>query len=653
MIHNVRIGQKVQRLVALAEQLLGKSDKLTESCDHLLDLTPSSPDFMAGASCLNNDSSPLQLCLTSSPSEISFRVIGDPGSFYPCSEQRYQSSIKTLLYFIDRNKSHELKTVAEQTIQTLVPQHVEERRIYKQGFVWIATNPNQSGIAFYLEMAPLGHNRGWLAVEKWLQLVLPAANAASSVLKKLIKHCIVASAGLEGSTPDNTRAKIYFRLLAPMDIDDLGIEIFSSKEMKDFLALAKGLYEVDLQGLVLNIGFNLSTGALADAKIDLCGHCIRHKPHTWLSVIRQLTDRFSLAPLDTGPILNSGEYGLAFLGLGLTINYKPRLNVYIKHDAQTGIPESDEIWGALKDGMHYLTSIQNLDGSWNDYQLPVGESDQWVTAYVAHSLAQYGNRTGNSKALEAAKKAACWLSEQRTYYSGWGYNGTTGPDADSTAMAIALFDELGMPVEKNDRLFLRKHWREGNCIATYDGPGAWGDGHWDVTPWGYHGMLPQDRDLFYKQFITALETNQMNNGFWRSYWWRNPFYSTFVTLEILDKLNIPEPGNFYVYPNSVQIDNPFDLACYVGMACIRNPSDKRIGGHLRTLLNWQSVKGQWYGSPNLRVTENFCDAPWDHPEGIYYEDKKSTITTATIIRVLSKIIPSKTENNEDISFNWI
>jgi hypothetical protein len=305
--------------------------------------------------------------------------------------------------------------------------------------------------------------------------------------------------------------------------------------------------------------------------------------------------------------------------------------------------------------MGYLTSIQNANGSWSDYHLPVGESDQWVTAYAAHSLALYGKKTNNKPAIDAAMQAANWLAEQRSYHAGWGYNGMTGPDADSTAMAIALFDELGIRVADADRSFLREHWQKGNCIATYSGgPGAWGEGHWDVTPWSYHGMLQEDREKFYNEFVAALANHQMDNGYWRTYWWKNPYYSTFVTLEILDILGIPEPDNAITNPvGSIQIDNPFDLGCCVGIECIRNPSDKRIGSYIRSLLNWQLYNGQWSGAPNLRVTENTCYTPWDKPSGNYYEDKKSTITTATIIRVLSKVIPSKGAQQGEINYYWI
>jgi hypothetical protein len=640
MIRSARIGQKARRLISLAEQLAGEPGRMADCCYQLLGADGSVCGFFPGVSCLNNDGSPLQLCLTSGRQGIALRAIGDPGAFYSSTEERYRASIQTLFSAMERNHAQELTTLAKETIALLIPQAYEERNAYKQGFVWIAASPDQAGIAFYLEMACLGVENAWQAVERWLAHVLPSSDAARRIVETLSRHCVVASAGLEGSTVANSRAKIYFRLLRAIGLGALGLDIFSSTEMKDFLSIAMGSYEVDREGLVMSVGFSLLTGELADAKIDLCGHCLTHARDEWSSVVRQITRRFTLAPLDTEPVLQSGEYQVAFIGLGLTTDYEPRLNLYAKHNAPSGAPESDELRSAVADAVGYLQSIQSQDGSWTDFHLPVGGSDQWVTACAALALAQCGETPG-SGATAAAVKGATWLSENRTYKEGWGYNGATGPDSDSTALAIALLDELGMLVADRDRAFLRNHWRDGDGIATFDGPEAWGAGHWDVTPWGYHGMLPEDRESYRERFLLALWNNRLGNGFWRAYWWRNPYYSTFVTLEVLERLSIPEPEALHQSAPSIQIDNAFDLGCYIGIESLRDPSDRRIGGHLRTLLNWQEGDGRWRCAANLRVTDHHCYAPWERPEGAYYEDQQSVLTTATIARILSRILTGK------------
>ena len=639
MNRSVRIKQKVNDLIELAEELTVTNGQMSDWCYDLLDLADESANFIPDACCLNNDGTPLQLSLTSGQKGIALRVISDPGAFYEKTEDRYTSSLKTLFRTIEACKAESLIPLTKKTISLLLPQNVEERNIYKQGFVWIGANPNQPGLAFYLEMAPYSQQQGWQIVENWLEQLLPDATNSKMILKNLSNYCKVASAGLEGSTIENTRAKIYFRLTKSINLADLGVSMLSSEEMNAFLTLAMGAFEVELDGLVMSIGFNLSTGSLEDCKVDLCGHCLRHTPQEWQSIVHQITNRFSLPPLNTDVILQKGDFGFAFIGMGLTTDLKPRLNLYIKHETKTGAVDNVEINSALKDAISYLQSIQDSDGSWEDYQLPVGASDQWITAYTGLALAQHGKRLNNSEAIQSAIKAANWLTENRTYTSGWGYNGRTGPDSDSTALVIALLDELDIEIASEDRLFLSDHWQKNSGIATYEGPEAWGLAHWDVTPWGFHGMLPDYQKLYKKEFITAMDDNFMPDGFWKSYWWRNPFYATWVTLEVLQRLGIPEPKQPLINISPpVTIENPFDLSCYIGIEYLRNPTDTRIENHLRQLLRWQSKNGRWAGSENLRVTDNTCYSPWEKPSGNYYEDLKGTITTATAIQVLSKMV---------------
>jgi len=235
MIPSARIGQKARRLISLAEQLAGDPGRMADCCYQLIGADSSVKGFFPGASCLNNDGTPLQLCLTSGHKGIALRAIGDPGAFYTSTEERYNSSIQTLFSVIESNDAQELSPLAKETIALLIPQAYEERNAYKQGFVWIAASPDQPGIAFYLEMACLGLENAWLAVERWLARVLPSPNAARRMVETLTRHCVVASAGLEGGTLANTRAKIYFRLLKPIGLGALGVDIFSSTEVKDFL----------------------------------------------------------------------------------------------------------------------------------------------------------------------------------------------------------------------------------------------------------------------------------------------------------------------------------------------------------------------------------------------------------------------------------
>jgi len=639
MPRSARVTRKVERLVTLAEGLArGEAAHTRACCRDLLDRDRVCDDVLSGASCLNNDGVPLQLCLTSGRDGSGLRVIADPGADLESRQARYDASAATLLRALTRYGAADLVPAARDTLDALLPQQADALVRYGNGLIWIAASPDAPGVAFYVEMAPFAPADGWAAVARWLDRILPDASAAHDAVSRLSRHGVVASAGLEGRSLADVRAKVYFRLREPMNLAALPIGLFASTAIADFLRLAMGPWGVDAEGLVLSTGFSVSTGALADVKVDLCGHCLEHTMDEWSSIAGALTARFSLAPMNLSDVASSPWAGIAFIGMGLTRGGDARLNVYVKHGDGRGAPAAAEIDDALTDACRYLVSQQLAGGEWTDFHLPVGASDQWVTAYAGHALALAGNRLARAEAAAAAGRGADWLSRDRPYAAGWGYNGRTGPDADSTAMAIALFDELGRAVAGDDRDFLRDHWRAGAGIATYDGPLAWGEAHWDVTPWGYLGMRPDDRDLRRDEFIAALGRNLGGDGFWRSYWWRHPYYSTFVTLDVLARLGIAAPSApVERAAASSVVDNPFDLACYTGVLFLRDPSDPRLEACLRALLNWQRPDGAWMGSANLRVTENTCAAPWDSPQGAYYADHRGTITTATAIRVLTAI----------------
>lgn len=640
MIRSARLSRKTGYLIQAAENLSCAPEGAASSlCRQVLSVSEDGEDYLIGASCLNNDGVPLQLCITSDIQKTALRLIGDPGANLPGLEARYDCARDTLLRCLESSGSKDLIRLACITFDRIIPSSEEERSLYGNGFAWIAVSPDRAGIAFYLDAEPLGQARGWAAASKWLDEILPSNKSANEVIAKLRDLCIIASMGLEGSTPEDARAKIYFRLVKRIPLSQLGLDLLISEEIVHFLHIAMCKVDLDLKGLVLSVGFSAKSGDLIDVKIDLCGHCLAYEKSKWLDIIERLIKRFELAPIPISSALDNSDCEIAFIGLGLDKGHRPRLNVYLRAADPEGTVTGGEVEVAQEDGAGYLCSLQKDDGQWNDYNLPVGICDQWITAYVGSALARYGHQEGCPRSLAAAERGAAWLCKERSYLAGWGYNAITGPDADSTAICLGLLHELDWPVRSEDQAFLRQHWRLDGGLATYDQGDAWGIVHWDVTPLGYLGLSAYDQDQLRSSFLKGLNVSRMANGMWQAYWWRNPYYSTFVTLEVLDKLGLKEP-DFPVEASSassvsINVDNAFDLACLIGIMCLRSVPFESIAPFLRILLEWQEADGRWPGHPNLRVTDASCYAPWEEPVGTYYTDEKATITTATVIRILS------------------
>ncbi len=292
---------------------------------------------------------------------------------------------------------------------------------------------------------------------------------------------------------------------------------------------------------------------------------------------------------------------------------------------------------ALEHAVSYLLRRQSGNGHWEDYQLPVGASDAWVTAYVAFALSCVSGK-GAKKGLESAAR---WLLSERPYPQGWGYNHITGPDADSTALATLALRAAGADSQPQDNHWLRMRWQPSGGCATYPQNDAWGQAHPDVTPVAFIALCPEDRSELTAAVTGFLRSNRRANGSWPSYWWKSSHYSTWWNALLWRELGLtPDETPPHVgLEEQYAVDNAFDLACVLGIATVRCGTAAPISHNLvPELLSLQLPDGSWPGTPSLRVTETTCYEPWRHPQGRTYIDRKGLVTTATAVRALSSCL---------------
>src|SRR5947209_6509711 len=86
-------------------------------------------------------------------------------------------------------------------------------------------------------------------------------------------------------------------------------------------------------------------------------------------------------------------------------------------------------------GITYVTSAWH-DRHWADFNLPSGESDVWVTAYVLARLGEIPSEYISFSVRQQIEDALDWLMENRGNDSGWGCHSKSESDADSTAWAV-------------------------------------------------------------------------------------------------------------------------------------------------------------------------------------------------------------------------
>lgn len=634
----MRLSQ-IDTLVALAADLAeagGPVGPRPPASELALDLLAAHdyPTMRGGVSELNGDGTPLQLCLSSSARGIGVRFVADPAFECGNAAERLALSTRAVRAAMKRHGAA-LEPQFETALQTLVPDDDHTRRKFNRGFLWLAAAVNAPGVAVYFDLGPLGDD-AWRHVDEWLAATLPDSSDARAALTALRPHIRLASAGLEGVAPSDARAKVYFRLTHAVPLQTLGCALLASPRILTLLSIVVGDEPMRFSGAVFGLGFSIATGHAVDAKLDLCGHCLPRNADAWWNTLEQLVAAYGVQPFDARvqSALESASADVAFIGAGVATDGRTRLNLYLRGretEAPAIASSAKSPRDAIALAVRYLSSIRDEDGSWSDFRLPVGRSTEWVTAFVGLGLASVERYT--SEAHAQAHSAAWWLVERRAYDAGWGYNGTTGADADSTGFALRLLAALGMPRSARDEEWLLGKWRPVGGFATYDGPLRWGDAHPCVTAAAFAALSPTAMRARENDVLHYMETMRRADGTWPAYWWRSHAYSTLQHLRLLRELGIT-----FVAPSSADLPhdaNAFELACLAGIEHLagRRESRDRL---TEMLLATQRDDGAFPGSANLRVTDPDCAQPWIDPRGALYADERATITTAIALMTLGE-----------------
>lgn len=301
------------------------------------------------------------------------------------------------------------------------------------------------------------------------------------------------------------------------------------------------------------------------------------------------------------------------------------------------------IINSIQGGLDYLLCHQFPDGHWEDYDLPVGPSDAWVTSYVGLAVLRAG-------AHKAGQRAASWLLRNQIYPYGWSYNASTHVDADSTGWALQLLTLAGLPNQQIAQEWLLARWRPDGGFATYEEPGSWGIAHPDVTPVAYAALNPEIQQSLRPALIKYLRRVQTPEGDWPAYWWRTRHYCTFLNNQLIQSIgaHFPIIPPVVSFEESRAIYSAFDLAFVVANTLLFNYKDQVNHVIVSELINLQTMNGSWPGGPNLRVTRHDCRDPWNNPIGNLYTDVNHLITTASVISILSRITPSQLCDNKNV-----
>jgi len=298
-----------------------------------------------------------------------------------------------------------------------------------------------------------------------------------------------------------------------------------------------------------------------------------------------------------------------------------------------------EIAAALSRGLRFVLAAQDAQGAWTDWALPPGPSPDWTTANVGLRLSSLGP-PHRAALVEPLGRAARWLLSRHSADSGWGYNLTVEPDADSTAQALLLLAAAGQSAPPGTCAFLARHQQPDGGFATFlpDAlTGSWGVSHSEITPVAlralraHPGGLPQGS---LARGLAWLHRARRPDGLWNSFWWSTPLPATEVSLAFLAALGTPEPP-----PPVLARWTPADSLEAALLLFITAPagSRPRLEQLARKLLADQTDDGSWKCAPALRITARDCERPWEGTvSGPLFADPQRLHCTATALAALSK-----------------
>lgn len=324
-------------LLKLVHQLTNHSHKEITSTARLLLGEIDSPKQPNYNSRLNNDGSPLQLCITTTQQGQSLKILGDPRSDINNTKIRHRHALLALYALMKVSAHTSLRRAIKITLESNLPRDMNDNKVLEAGTLWLGAPIGGKGLAVYLNARWGTPSEQWERVNCWLDKLMPIHESRVEVLAKLAKYALISSVGLEGVDEQRLRYKIYFRLTGPYELDKLGIDLFCSEPLLKFLELTLMDREISNAGLVFCLGLSSATGKVVDAKIDLCGHCLAPIVNNWTTLLEKLTYQVNIPLRETfGLAVHQQLAEVAFLGCGVTTDSSVRLNLYLKGHGKLG-----------------------------------------------------------------------------------------------------------------------------------------------------------------------------------------------------------------------------------------------------------------------------------------------------------------------------
>lgn len=287
----------------------------------------------AWRSTLNNDGSPIQICLGLRPGnpQPHVRVIADIYQTGEGQPSRATQSRDALARLADWHRPA-LAELSTSLLANMTPSGYGVEYARNGGDSWLAAAADGRGIAVYATARWGDPASRWSRALTWLGEVSPASAASRAILARLAAFATLICVGVEGSDASDARVKFYWRPNGSAALSGLGIPLFDAAALAAFLADATdGMGSTTpAAAIVGSVGVSIASGSLADVKFDLCGHCVRRSRTDWARRIARYASRYGLTPPPLARLAPDAPIEVAFVGFGIDRHCRPRLNIYLK-----------------------------------------------------------------------------------------------------------------------------------------------------------------------------------------------------------------------------------------------------------------------------------------------------------------------------------
>lgn len=282
-------------------------------------------------SSLNNDGTPVQLCVAVRRGVRSSRLLMDPAHEEPDPVHRCGRALAACQRLLTDSDRPAFSARLIRALWDVLPDREALARWLPRGALWLAIDLQGFRLAAYVS-ARWGEPSGrWDRVLDWLRASTPRLHQA---LAPVAARSEPASVALEGESCDDLRVKVYFRLLRPTPLRKLSLPGLLSPETEWFLASALEGRAVRRSGLLLSAYESLE-GNRMGSKVDLCAHCVQRSPAEWAGLLERLAGGLGLADPEVSALLRERRAETAFVGFDGSRAGSPQLNIYLKAPGST------------------------------------------------------------------------------------------------------------------------------------------------------------------------------------------------------------------------------------------------------------------------------------------------------------------------------